>query len=218
MQTTYGRIFHNINDLSKTVLLNPKKAHEDPYKSHPQKLNKLFKQHQQSFCGIKFKNDLSDEYSIRTFSSLKNMNYEGFTLTHYGSCGTCSSLQDLSVYMKYQNLTKVVRRCSILYGFKKITTSCYKKLGFSHHCANSWFYNAKNTGKKCFKTCVKSWIKNEPFNKTNGDLNDCLQCDEDKSGKAFKVSAGRTRRNSGLKSAIFRHPEEILSINHGLEL
>ena len=35
-------------------------------------------------------------------------------------------------------------------------------------------------------------------------LNDCLQCDEDEAGPVFKAVAGRTRRRSGLESAIAR--------------
>ena len=35
-------------------------------------------------------------------------------------------------------------------------------------------------------------------------MNACLQCDEDESGPNFAKFAGRTRRNTGLESAITR--------------
>jgi hypothetical protein len=38
----------------------------------------------------------------------------------------------------------------------------------------------------------------------DGSLNACLACDEAKSGPTFKAVAGRTRRRSGLSSAIAR--------------
>ena len=60
-----------------------------------------------------------------------------------------------------------------------------------------------------------SWIHHEPNNKPNStDLNDCLQCDEDNSGPNFKFFSGRTRRNSGIPSAIERPPEDIFNLTH----
>jgi hypothetical protein len=41
-----------------------------------------------------------------------------------------------------------------------------------------------------------------------------LQCDEDQSGAGFKFSAGRTRRNSGIESAIKRAETEIYPVDH----
>ena len=45
---------------------------------------------------------------------------------------------------------------------------------------------------------------NSKYNKANLQLNPCLNCDELKSGPIFKKFAGRTRRNSGVRSAIKR--------------
>ena len=42
-------------------------------------------------------------------------------------------------------------------------------------------------------------------------LNDCLQCDEDKSGKIFQQYGGRTRRRSGLLSAIVRPCNSLIA-------
>ena len=42
------------------------------------------------------------------------------------------------------------------------------------------------------------------YNSHKDILNDCLQCDESVNGSTFKKFAGRTRRNSGIKSAIKR--------------
>jgi hypothetical protein len=41
-----------------------------------------------------------------------------------------------------------------------------------------------------------------------------LQCDEDRSGAVFKAIAGRTRRNSGLPSAICRPCSTVTPLVH----
>jgi len=48
----------------------------------------------------------------------------------------------------------------------------------------------------------------------DGELNKCLQCDEDKSGPIFKYESGRTRRNSGIKSEIDRPVDQIYNVSH----
>lgn len=114
-----------------------------------------------------------------------------------------------------RNLTAPTRFC----GFLGIISSdleykCMKKLGFSDECISIWIYNIENTRTECFLVCLKSWISGEPNNNPDGSLNDCLQCDEDKSGPNFKYFSGRTRRNSGIPSAIERPPEQICNVTH----
>lgn len=55
--------------------------------------------------------------------------------------------------------------------------------------------------------CSESQWRNGPYR-----LNPCLQCDECRSGPIFQKVAGRTRRNSGLSSAIRRPPEAIVTV------
>ena len=57
-------------------------------------------------------------------------------------------------------------------------------------------------------------MTHQPYNDDNNycKLNDCLQCDEDHSGPIFQLIAGRTRRNSGLLSAIARPCKSIANI------
>ena len=58
------------------------------------------------------------------------------------------------------------------------------------------------------------FLINEPVNKPDGSLNNCIHCDEDKSGPYFKFYSGRTRRNSGIKSEIDRPDQQIYNITH----
>ncbi len=111
--------------------------------------------------------------------------------------------------------------------------ACLMALGFSIECASIWKWNVENTRSKCLEVrdktcciyclrmchkmltllssqvCLLAWIHDDPNNNPDGSLNDCLQCDEDKSGPNFKYFAGRTRRNSGIPSSIQRPPEEV---------
>lgn len=59
---------------------------------------------------------------------------------------------------------------------------------------------------------MKSWATGEPNVDEDGNLNECLQCDEDKSGPVFKYYSGRTRRNSGIRSEIDRPSDSIYNM------
>ena len=54
----------------------------------------------------------------------------------------------------------------------------------------------------------------DPHHNPDGSLNDCIQCDEDQSGAVFKAIAGRTRRNSGLASALCRPCDSVYQVSH----
>ncbi len=57
-------------------------------------------------------------------------------------------------------------------------------------------------------------MTNKPNTNSDGTLNSCLQCDEDKSGPVFKFFSGRSRRNSGIKSEIDRPNDQIYNMTH----
>ncbi len=54
----------------------------------------------------------------------------------------------------------------------------------------------------------------QPYQLPDGALNPCLQCDEDRSGPVFKAVAGRTRRNTGIASALCRPCDEVSPLVH----
>ena len=90
-----------------------------------------------------------------------------------------------------------------------LTEKCLQnEIGFTHGCARAWRWNIRNTSKLCLKTCLEMFVKGGKNNLEDGELNPCLQCDEDYSGPGFKFYAGRTRRNSGLVSEISRKYEK----------
>ena len=163
-------------------------------------------------CAVRFEPD-GVRYQLRGFPSEEEARAAGWAPTHAGACGTCSTLQDLAVYLERPDLTTPVRRCGI-----RPTASgaiaCLERLGFSPACARTWWFNARNTRRECLWVCVKSWVSGEPSTGPDARLNPCLQCDEDRSGPVFKAAAGRTRRNSGLRSSIPRPEDEVAHVVH----
>lgn len=195
----------------KKVIRNPIVVEGDPYEDFQE--SSWFEFPEEAVCAIKYEDDRI-HYVIATFSDESAAEDYGYTVTHKGHCGTCSTLQDLATYLYYRDLTTPVRRCSALVWLKPWSSNCLEELGFTPPCAETWYYNAKNTAHECLWPCIDSWIRKEPFNKSDGSLNDCLACDEERSGPVFKYVAGRTRRNSGIESAIDRPEDEIYSIVH----
>ena len=163
-------------------------------------------------CGVRFEPD-QVHYRLATFADTTAARTAGFAVTHFGACGTCSTLQDLAVYLEKPDLTSPVRKCGIRWHVSA-RLRCLEDLGFSTACAQTWLYDLQNTRHECFGVCVWSWIEGEAPTRKDGRLNDCLQCDEDRSGPVFKAIAGRTRRNSGIHSSIPRPTDEIAPVVH----
>jgi hypothetical protein len=153
-------------------------------------------------------------YRLETYPSAEAAALAGATVTHSGACGLCSPLADLAVYMRYPDLTAPVRDCGLanLTGTEQSHVQCLQDLGFDLPCAQIWYYNTIHTGQLCAGPCFSAI--GDPYHFPDGSLNDCLQCDEDKSGPVFKAVAGRTRRNTGLASALCRPCEEVQRLWH----
>jgi hypothetical protein len=166
-------------------------------------------------------------YRLQTFAagaveaSIEAARTAGGIITHGGRCGACSALADLEVYARVPDQTEPVRGCaaSNLGGPVEDVDACIQQeVGFTPPCARAWAYNAINDGERCREICLNSMLLLEPYNLEDGSLNDCLQCDEDVSGAVFKAIAGRTRRNSGLASAICRPCDTVWRIDHQYDL
>ena len=173
-------------------------------------------------CGVKYNlSSLDDdkcptEYSLHSYESKKAMLDDGATMTHWGACGVCSSLADLSVYLSYPDLTTKGTECSLraLEEFQD-GIKCYQEVGYTAPCAEMWVYNGFNTKEKCLGYCASFTIFKRP---NNGPapyckLDDCLLCDEQMSGPAFQTVAARSRRRSGLLSKIARPCDRILLVD-----
>jgi len=154
------------------------------------------------------------EYTLETYPSREAAGAAGAVVTHFGACGLCSPLQDLSVYMEHPDLTTPVRECG-LKSFSEgdeAVLQCILELGFTEPCAQIWAYNTAHTRKQCLTPCFRAL--NDPYHHPDGSLNACILCDELKSGDVFKAVAGRTRRNTGLASALCRPCQDVSPLEH----
>jgi hypothetical protein len=159
-------------------------------------------------------------YRTRTFQgSVHKAQQRGLYVTHTGSCGMCSNLNDLSIYI---DKSLSLRRLSTICAFagivsKKHGINCFQKLvGFTKGCSQIWYYNTVNTRKQC-PQCFYHTFVGTPLQSSapHCTMNDCLQCDENKSGPYFSKFAGRNRRNSGILTDIVRNCSDIeTQINH----
>lgn len=139
-------------------------------------------------------------------------------VTHEGACGTCSSLQDLSVYMELgADLSDRAGDCGIR-GRSSAADGiqCFEEIGFTLACSMTWYYNTKLVAKECLQYCAFYQVLNRPPNGPPPlcELALCLECDETKAGPTFSRVAGRNRRNSGLQSNIVRPCSSVVDLTH----
>ena len=176
----------------------------------------------ESVCAFKFLGSGEKNYKLKSFKNSKEAKREGYTITHRYKCGTCSSLKDLAVYIAKPDLTDPVRTCTKKFTLNLIKNCLMENVGFTEYCAETWAYNGDHTKKRCIGICIKDYglinLITNNMDRANvdkdGNLKPCIACDEYRSGPGFKYTAARTRRWSGLKSAIQREKGEIYKINH----
>ncbi len=175
-------------------------------------------------CGVRFTDSRRHDYELRDFSSAEEATANGFLITHRYHCGTCSSLKNLAVYLAKPDLTTPARSCARRLTLEGIKDCLVETIGFEAQCAETWAYNVAHTKRQCMTTCIKHYGLWRVLTNDMGDshvndagrLNPCLACDEYVSGPGFQYAAGRTRRASGLISAIERASAEIYPVDHSL--
>jgi len=164
-------------------------------------------------CAVKFQPPNNEYYSMETYASEKAAIDDGAIVTHQYACGLCSSLKDLIVYVAKPDLTTPVRKCALKsFISEEWALDCLQDLGFSEPCADIWLFNARNTRKRCMSICML--LMRSPNNLPDGSLNRCIACDEEMSGPYFKKGSARTRRDSGIISAISRPGPAVYPLVH----
>jgi len=151
-------------------------------------------------------------YRLDTWPTEAAARAAGARPTHFGRCGVCSTLANLAVYMRENDLTAPVRACGLSSATFEANVACLQGLGFDLPCAQVWAYNTAHTRSACLAPCLAAL--DQPYHLPDGRLNDCLRCDEERSGAVFKGVAGRTRRNSGLPNALCRPCAEVQPLVH----
>jgi len=165
-------------------------------------------------CAVQVVDAAAKTYRLKTFSSEDEAKAAGARVTHSDGCGACSTLADLIVYGREPDLGRKVQDCGVktLTAGLEANITCLSELGFTPACARIWAYNTRFTRTKCFATCFA--LLDAPYHQADGGLNACLDCDERESGPIFKAVAGRTRRNTGIPSAICRPCSEVGRFTH----
>ena len=170
MASDYSPSAVKIRALKRTIIINPVAIQGDPYLSgsmgaaDPEDRAMKF-----AVCGVRFVDHRKERYEIKTCRNADEAARSGYTVTHRGGCGTCSTLQDLGVYLQRRDLTYAVRSCSFRITRNGIL-SCLEEIGFSRPCALTWYYNIRNTGRRCLGVCLLSWMTREPLNRPDGGL------------------------------------------------
>ena len=142
----------------------------------------------------------------------------GTRALHAGNCGKCSNDHDIGIYKKTKNtLTEISTHCAmklVIFGLD-VGDKCMKKhAGLTPACTTCWTNNMACTFANCGTVCMKSKLKHEP-NNINGQLNECLACDEKYCGGMFIKCAGATRRRAGIISDIGRPGDQVWEDNDG---
>lgn len=151
-------------------------------------------------------------YALETFDDEASARAAGGSPTHFGRCGACSTLENLAVYIREEDLTEPVRACGLTSKTHDDNVACLRTLGFDRPCAQIWAWNTQHTRSACLAPCLAAL--GAPYHDESGALNECLACDERESGPVFKAVAGRTRRNSGLPNAMCRPCSEVRPLVH----
>jgi len=156
-------------------------------------------------------------FRLQSFESGEEAEANGYTVTHDGACGLCSTFQDLAVYMALPSLADAAIDCTVR-AREDVNDGilCYEEIGFSKGCGALWLFNSINTASQCLTPCVEHSASGLPNNQPAPTcaMVECIQCDEDKSGPIFAEYGGRTRRRSGLLSDIVRPCSTVSSILH----
>ena len=197
-----------------TLLDPPEAIQEDPYATPDAWLQA---RGAETLCAVQVADHAARTYRLETYDTAAAAAASGAIVTHEGACGLCSDLGSLAVYAGVGDLTAPVRACGLqgMLGGRDgpaRNLACLREIGFNEACASIWYWNTVHTRGACQEVCLR--LLNAPYHSEDGSLNPCLQCDEDRSGPIFKAVAGRTRRNSGLATALCRPCHEVRPLLH----
>jgi len=176
-------------------------------------------------CALDYQNDANDRFSDSYLTRsvlLADALRDGLVITHGGTCGVCSTTQDLAVYLS-DDLTAVGTQCFEEYlktyrcddqdvaAKEEFMLGCWARLTqLTPDCLKIWAFDTIAAGcGECSLLC--STMKSPHFNKPSWPykLHDCLECDHQHFDLTFTRFTGRTRRRSGLLCEVIRKCDDI---------
>lgn len=168
---------------------------------------------EEAVCAYEYTDkDTCSEYKMTTFKDRKSALEADARITHTGSCGLCSTAQDLALYLT-EDFTQAGKICATKGVFnEEAGLNCYIELGMTPDCAKIWNYDGLYDSKQCGKICMGDITSPNNGPAPECALSSCLECDEEEAGPIFSAYGGRTRRRSGLLSEIVRNCDSIARI------
>eukprot|EP00934_Nitzschia_sp_Nitz4_P000075 Nitzschia sp. Nitz4//scaffold49_size126201//79543//81405//NITZ4_003650-RA/size126201-snap-gene-0.53-mRNA-1//1//CDS//3329553173//75//frame0 len=155
---------------------------------------------------------------FQSFNSTDEATIAGYVVAHCGECGECSNPLDIETYVATrQTVANSAKSCGVkaIFGSDGDLVDCLEDaIGFSRDCTVCWAENMKSTAKYCMWTCLSSMLNGlmESNNVVDANaydwLNQCIYCDEKRSGPNFVECSGVARRRLGIQSEIERNPSE----------
>ena len=103
-------------------------------------------------CAIHYQDGNCSFYELQSYPSWDQAEAAGAFVTHFGSCGPCSTTQDLAAYMNTFDLATATTNCAkdIVGGFTLKELNCLMNdIGFTQDCARIWLYNIAKTFESC---------------------------------------------------------------------
>lgn len=64
-------------------------------------------------CGHKYYDEDCTKYTMTTYADADEAKTDSAYVTHQGSCGLCSTSQDLAAYLAHTDLTAAGKKCGI---------------------------------------------------------------------------------------------------------
>jgi hypothetical protein len=155
-------------------------------------------------------------YSLQSFESLEDIPSHA-SLTHAGSCGVCSTAQDLSRRMALRHrMVSIGALCVAQYYltgkiFDKLI-QCIQDNGFTYECSKLWAHYTATSVELCSNECL---IIQPPYNGEPPECehHQCLTCTSQYIVD-FERLGGRTQRKSGITEEVAWNCSEFYPVVH----